>query len=93
MLTIPQVTGSVHRNQSACAVPENIIFAVAGFDAPQMNFVSWHSTLNCFSTKPVNWIFKIFNLQTLLPVILGHTPAGTSSRTVLHFAQGVQSGR
>ena len=35
-----QVTGSVHRNQSACAVPENIIFAVAGFDAPQMNFVS-----------------------------------------------------
>jgi len=63
-----KVTGSVHRNQSACAVPENIIFAVAGFDAPQMNF-------------------------TLLPVILGHTPAGTSSRTVLHFAQGVQSGR
>ena len=26
-------------------------------------------------------------------MILGHTPAGTSSRTVLHFAQGVQSGR
>ena len=38
--TIPQVDRSVHRNQSACAVPENIIFAVAGFDAPQMNFVS-----------------------------------------------------
>merc|ERR1711988_1341978 len=62
-----KVTDSVRRNESACAVPENIIFAVAGFDAPQMNF-------------------------TLLPVILGHTPAGTSSRTVLHFAQGVQSG-
>merc|ERR1719192_598534 len=30
---------------------------------------------------------------TLLPVILGHTPAGTSAKTVLHFAQGVQSGR
>ena len=35
-----QVTDSVRRNESACAVPENIIFAVAGFDAPQMNFVS-----------------------------------------------------
>jgi len=63
-----RVTTTVQRNASACAVPENIIFAVAGFDAPQMNF-------------------------TLLPVIVGHTPAGTSSRTVLHFAQGVQSGR
>lgn len=63
-----RVTHSVNRNESACAVPENIIFAVAGFDAPQMNF-------------------------TLLPVIVGHTPAGTSSRTVLHFAQGVQSSR
>ena len=35
-----QVTDSVRRNESACAVSENIIFAVAGFDAPQMNFVS-----------------------------------------------------
>merc|ERR1719357_2374448 len=33
-----KVTDSVRRNESACAVPENIIFAVAGFDAPQMNF-------------------------------------------------------
>jgi lysosomal acid lipase/cholesteryl ester hydrolase len=56
------VTRADSRDESACAVPENIIFSIAGFDAPQMNF-------------------------TLLPVILGHTPAGTSSRTMLHFAQ------
>jgi len=30
---------------------------------------------------------------TLLPVISGHSPAGTSTRTVLHFAQGVTSHR
>ena len=32
-------------------------------------------------------------LQTLLPEILRHTPAGTSARTLQHFAQGVNSGR
>ena len=31
--------------------------------------------------------------QTLLPYVLGHTPAGTSTQTVLHFAQMVNSGR
>jgi len=63
-----QVDGSVGRNESVCAIPENIIFLIAGFDAPQMNF-------------------------TLLPEILRHTPAGTSARTLQHFAQGVNSGR
>ena len=32
-------------------------------------------------------------LQTLLPVILGHTPAGTSAKTVAQFAQGYNSKR
>jgi hypothetical protein len=25
--------------------------------------------------------------MTMLPIILGHEPGGTSSRTILHFAQ------
>jgi len=29
---------------------------------------------------------------TMLPVILGHTPAGASAHTVVHYAQGVNSG-
>lgn len=32
-------------------------------------------------------------MQTLLPVILGHTPAGASSQTVLHYLQEVKSGK
>eukprot|EP00092_Neocalanus_flemingeri_P010625 GFUD01011447.1.p1 GENE.GFUD01011447.1~~GFUD01011447.1.p1 ORF type:complete len:260 (-),score=61.54 GFUD01011447.1:51-830(-) len=63
-----EVDGSMRRNESVCSITENVIFTIAGFDAPQMNF-------------------------TLLPVIMSHTPAGTSSRTLLHFAQGVTSGR
>lgn len=63
-----QVNQTIPRNESACSITENMIFSVAGFDAPQMNF-------------------------TLLPVIIGHTPAGTSARTLLHFAQGVTSQR
>ena len=34
-----QVDGRVRRNESVCAITENIIFLIAGFDAPQMNFV------------------------------------------------------
>ncbi|XP_012285753.1 lipase 3 isoform X2 [Orussus abietinus] len=54
----------------------------------------------------VNWekelcanIFFIFSgfdqaefNDTLIPVILGHSPAGTSTRTVVHYAQEIQSG-
>lgn len=32
-------------------------------------------------------------LQTLLPSILSHSPAGTSTRTMVHLSQGVLSGR
>ncbi|KMQ90701.1 lipase 3 [Lasius niger] len=30
---------------------------------------------------------------TLLPVILSHDPAGTSAKTLLHYVQGLQSGK
>lgn len=35
---------------------------------------------------------KQFN-ATLLPIVMGHTPAGSSLRQVLHYAQLVNSGR
>ncbi|XP_044019375.1 gastric triacylglycerol lipase-like [Aphidius gifuensis] len=31
--------------------------------------------------------------KTLLPVILGHEPAGTSTKTVIHYAQEIHSGK
>ncbi|XP_046626862.1 lipase 3-like isoform X1 [Neodiprion virginianus] len=30
--------------------------------------------------------------NTLLPIVLGHSPAGTSTKTLLHFLQGMNSG-
>ncbi|XP_046748809.1 lipase 3-like [Diprion similis] len=30
--------------------------------------------------------------NTLLPIILGHSPAGTSTKTLIHYAQGINSG-
>ena len=33
-----------------------------------------------------------FSPQTLLPIILGHEPGGGSTRTLIHFAQEVNSG-
>ena len=35
-----KVDGRVKRNESVCSIAENVIFTLAGFDAPQMNFVS-----------------------------------------------------
>ncbi|KRT85849.1 hydrolase, partial [Oryctes borbonicus] len=46
-----------------------------------------------------NALFAIcgFNIKqlntTLLPVILGHTPAGASTKQFIHFAQGIRSGQ
>lgn len=35
--------------------------------------------------------FRFFfcKYQTLMPVIFGHTPAGTSTKTVVHYAQEI----
>ena len=52
---------------------------MSGFDAAQMNYVR-------FSFK-VCFIIDTITTQTLLPIILGHTPAGTSVKTVTQFAQ------
>lgn len=30
--------------------------------------------------------------QNMLPLLLSHSPAGTSSKTIVHYAQGVDSG-
>ena len=49
-------------------------------------------TDNTFQLCSFEEVF-ILILQTLLPYVLGHTPAGASTRTVLHYAQLVNSGK
>ena len=45
----------------------------------------------------LQYIFLYCNIehffQTLLPYILGHEPGGTSTRTVWHYAQEINSGK
>ncbi|CAB3373679.1 Hypothetical predicted protein [Cloeon dipterum] len=56
--------------------------------------------INHIGTKGAEYLFYFicgydpdqFN-KTLLPLILGHTPAGASTQTVLHFLQEVNSGK
>lgn len=38
-------------------------------------------------------VFVIHHFQTLLPVILGHTPAGSAINQLLHYGQEVDSGK
>ncbi|PSN46066.1 Lipase 1 [Blattella germanica] len=33
------------------------------------------------------------DVETLLPVILGHSPAGSSTKTIIHYAQEIKSGK
>ncbi len=66
---------------AACAIPESAIFIIAGFNQDQMNMVIAH-----FVYKYLH-IEIILLFQTLLPRILGHTPSGTSFRTLEHYTQ------
>ncbi|KAM0729350.1 Lipase 3 [Formica fusca] len=71
---------------------------------PQGNFLRFLSKYGCdqnFAEKEIcaELIFLICGYDpeqfdyTLLPVILNHDPAGASTKTVLHYIQGYQSGK
>nr|CAD7402545.1 unnamed protein product [Timema cristinae] len=69
---------------------------------PRNTFLSFLSKFGCELTTTErkiceNFIFLLcgfdaaeFNIS-MLPVILGHTPAGTSTRTMVHYAQLIRS--
>lgn len=72
---------------------------------PQNVVLKWLSEFACEGNRYETYICensmfmlcgpdkKEFN-QTLLPVILGHTPAGASAKTIVHYAQEIhQSGK
>lgn len=41
----------------------------------------------------MNMILQHYFPQTLLPLILAHNPAGTSIKTLMHFAQEIKSSK
>nr|CAD7447971.1 unnamed protein product [Timema bartmani] len=69
---------------------------------PRNTFLNFLSKFGCELTTTErkiceNFIFLLcgfdaaeFNIS-MLPVILGHTPAGTSTRTLVHYAQLIRS--
>ncbi|XP_046394878.1 lipase 3-like [Ischnura elegans] len=71
---------------------------------PQNKIIRFLSRYGCelFTTEEKiceNSIFAItgfddsqFNM-TLLPIVLGHTPAGASTKTLIHYAQEIRSGK
>ncbi|XP_033306103.1 lipase 1-like [Bombus bifarius] len=55
-------------------------------------FESWEEKICANSLFVLTGFDKAQFNYTLLPVILNHAPAGTSSKTVVHYGQGIESG-
>lgn len=72
--------------QSMCS---SVLFLIGGFNSAQMNGVN-DQRFVAFTQGILTNKKTIF--QTMLPVILGHTPAGASTDQLIHYAQGIRSG-
>jgi len=49
--------------------------------------------INLISFIPIINARLLFISQTLLPIILGHTPAGASTKQVMHYVQLINTGK
>ncbi|OXU17327.1 hypothetical protein TSAR_001742 [Trichomalopsis sarcophagae] len=67
----------------------NSLFVICGFDASQFNYVI------IMRPSPRRLIAQrsCSAPQTLMPVILSHSPAGASTKTIVHYGQEISSGR
>lgn len=66
---------------------ENLMFVFAGYDKNQLTDVSLKSL------KQTTFSPKLLFFQEILPVIMSHSPAGTSTLTAIQFVQQIHSGR
>nr|CAD7606560.1 unnamed protein product [Timema genevievae] len=84
---------------------EKILRGLIGINefSPNSEFLAEAGQLTCSDQAPtqsvcgnVVFLFTGFDSQqlneTMLPVILGHTPAGSSTRQIIHYGQEVKSG-
>lgn len=73
----------------------NILFLISGYDQDQLDLVSFSPII--LKIKVLFFIdirllnYKIFQKE-LLPAILAHTPAGSSVKQFVHYAQLMNSG-
>ena len=82
---------------ATAAVCRNILFLLCGYNKAEMNSTvrpSWdilsrYPTFTHYSTIPQQFSYII---PQMLPVIMGHTPAGTSANTMIHYGQSVKTG-
>nr|CAD7418550.1 unnamed protein product [Timema poppensis]CAD7418902.1 unnamed protein product [Timema poppensis]CAD7419384.1 unnamed protein product [Timema poppensis] len=84
---------------------QTVLRALIGFNefSPNSEFLAEAGQLTCSDEAPTQsvcgnivFLFTGFDSQqlneTMLPVILGHTPAGASTRQIIHYGQEVKSG-
>lgn len=69
----------------------SLLLVLDAFNSKQLNCVSIFAA-NLLNI-PFSKLLKSLPLQTMIPVILGHTPAGASVKQYMHYAQNVRSKR
>lgn len=73
------------------AICTNVVFVITGFDKQQMNEVRGPAPSASQKLQKPNKSITC-PLKTMLPVILGHAPAGASTRQMQHYGQLKRSG-
>lgn len=70
---------------------ENILILIAGYSSNELNAVILAKIFSTKQSMETN-LFDIVLSQTMLPIILAHTPAGASAGQLAHYGQEAESG-
>lgn len=72
----------------------SLLLVLDAFNSKQLNCVCifWIDRLS-HGSRFMMCFFFCFSFQSMIPVILGHTPAGASLKQYMHYAQNIRSKR